>query len=219
MTRVKICGLTDETDLAAAVEAGADAVGVICDVGVETPREVSVERARSLVAATPPFVTTVLVTMPNGPERAIELVERVEPDAIQLHGALPPGDLAYVRSRVEAKLIVAIGVDDVRDVARYEDLVDAIIVDSVDDSGAGGTGETHDWERTSEAVDSLETPVVLAGGLGPSNVASAIGAVDPYGVDVASGVEASDGRKDHDAIRAFVGNATAARSRSNLVEH
>ncbi|WP_290812782.1 phosphoribosylanthranilate isomerase [Halovivax sp.] len=218
MTRVKICGLTREADLAAAVDAGADAVGFVCDVPVETPREISVARATELVAATPPFVTSVLVTMPSGPERAIELVEAVEPDAIQVHAALPPGDLAYLRSRVDANLLVAVGAGDVPAAARYEDLVDALVVDTVDADGAGGTGETHDWDRTREAAASLSTPVVLAGGLTPENVSAAVSSVTPFGVDVASGVEADGGEKDADAVGAFVRRAKADRPLADAVE-
>jgi phosphoribosylanthranilate isomerase len=81
-------------------------------------------------------------------------------------------------------------------------------VDSIDEDGGGGTGRTHDWEQTRERVADLDTPVVLAGGLTPDNVAEAVATVDPFAVDVATGVERSGGVKDHDAVRAFVRAAT-----------
>ena len=210
MTRAKICGLTTETDLKAAVDAGADAVGIVCDVPVDTPREVTPERAATLVAAAPPLVTTVLVTMPSGPERAIELVEGIEPDVVQIHGGIRQGNLAYLGAKIDADVFLAIDADDVASARRYDDLADALVVDSADERGAGGTGETHDWDRTRVAVDDLSSPVVLAGGLTPDNVAAAIDAVDPFAVDVSSGIEAEPGRKDHDAVRAFVEAAQAA---------
>lgn len=211
MTRVKICGVTRDDDLEAAIDAGADAVGVVCDVPVETPREVSPERAAALVATAPPFVTTVLVTMPAGPERAIELVDAIEPDAVQIHGGMRPGDLAYVRAKVDARVLFAVDADDVADAAVYDDVVDALVVDSADGAGAGGTGETHDWDRTRAATVDLSSPVILAGGLTPDNVAEAVRTVEPFAVDVSSGVEAREGVKDTDAVRSFVERATEPR--------
>lgn len=213
MTRTKVCGLTSEADLEAAVDAGADAVGVIADVAVDTPREVSIERAADLVAAAPPFVTTVLVTMPPAPDRAVELVRRVGPDAVQLHAGLPPGDLAYLRSQVAARVVQAVDADDPEQARRYDDVADALLVDSAGPDGGGGTGRTHDWERTRELAGELASPVVLAGGLTPDNVAEAVAAVEPFAVDVASGVERDGGVKDHDAVAAFVENARRAPAR------
>lgn len=211
MTRVKICGLTREADLETAVAAGADAIGVVCDVPVDTPREVDRRRAAELVAAAPPFVTTVLVTMPDGPERAIELVDAIEPDAVQIHRQLPPGDLAYLRSKVDASVLLAIGAEEVSSAAAYDDVADALVVDSVDADGGGGTGETHDWTRTRSATSDLASPIVLAGGLTPDNVAEAVRTVEPFAVDVASGVESRGGEKDDEAVRAFVERAKGAR--------
>ncbi|GAA0262934.1 phosphoribosylanthranilate isomerase [Halobacterium noricense] len=211
MTRAKICGLTNDGDRRAAVDAGADALGFIVDVPVDTPREVSVERAADLVAATPPFVTTVLVTMPESPERAVELVERVNPDAVQLHGDGPVSDVAYVAANTPAAAVLKTVDAADPEGARYDDVADALLVDSVDEAGAGGTGRTHDWDATREFADSVDSPVVLAGGLTPENVAEAAATVEPFAVDVASGVERTGGEKDHDAVRRFVANATEHR--------
>ncbi|WP_049924747.1 phosphoribosylanthranilate isomerase [Halopiger djelfimassiliensis] len=210
MTRVKICGVTNAADLETAADAGADAVGIICDVSVDTPREVALERAASLVDAAPPFVTTVLVTMPSDLERAIELVEAIEPDAVQFHGGIQPGDLAYLRSNVDATLLLAVAADDVSAAEAYDDVVDGLVVDTPDEDGGGGTGRTHDWERTRLAVAGLESPLILAGGLTPANVADAVRTVDPFAVDVASGVESDGGVKDAAAVRSFVERAKNA---------
>jgi len=218
MTRAKICGLTTEADLAAAVEAGADAVGIICDVPVDTPREVGVEQARALADAAPPFVTTVLVTMPAAPERAVELAGAVSPDALQVHGDLQPGDLAYLATRVGARLIKTVDAATPERAAAYADVADALLVDSVSEDGGGGTGETHDWDRTRAAVADLDVPVILAGGLTPENVAAAVRTVEPFAVDVASGVEAAGGEKDHEAVRAFVRAAKGARDSDHAAE-
>lgn len=201
MTRVKVCGVTNREDLEAVVEAGVDAVGLIVDVAVDTPREISAKRAVELSRATPPFVTTVLVTMPETPESTVELASRVQPDVVQIHGGLTPGDLAFLSAKVHGDVVKAVSPDEA---STYDTVADALLVDSLDDAGAGGTGETHDWDRTRELVDSLESPVVLAGGLMPENVADAVEYVCPFAVDVASGVEREPGRKDPEAVSAFV---------------
>jgi phosphoribosylanthranilate isomerase len=208
MTRVKLCGVTRETDRDAAVAAGADAVGVIVDVDVETPREVSAERAARLVDGVPPFVTTVLVTMPGAVEDAVTLAEQVGTDAVQVHSTLSPRHVGGLRSRFDGTVLAAVGPD--ADLAAYADAADALVVDSVDEQGGGGTGETQDWERTADLVADIETPIVLAGGLTPANVETAIETVEPYAVDTASGVEREGGIKDHDAVEQFVSRAKSA---------
>jgi phosphoribosylanthranilate isomerase len=205
-TRTKVCGVTREVDLRAAVDAGADAVGVIADVTVDTPREVSVEQARGLLDVVPPFVTGTLVTMPANAEAAVRLVERLEPDAVQVHG-LTPDRVAALRVRAPVPVLAAV---DAADAPRYAGAADALVVDSLDEQGGGGTGETGDWERTRDLVAALDVPVVLAGGLTPENVTEAVRTVRPFAVDVASGVEREGGVKDADAVRAFVGNANRA---------
>ncbi|MEF8842616.1 MAG: phosphoribosylanthranilate isomerase [Haloarculaceae archaeon] len=206
--RVKVCGLTHPQDLGVAVEAGADAVGIVSDVAVDTPREVPTERARGLAEVVPPFVTSVLVTMPDSAAECVDLAGRVGVDAVQVHGDLAPEVVGRLRGAFDGDVLVA---TDHERAPEYADVVDGLVIDSVDEAGAGGTGETHDWERTREAVEAFDVPVVLAGGLVPSNVARAVRTVRPFAVDVASGVEGGvPGRKDRDAVRAFVSRAKRA---------
>ncbi|KZX49193.1 MULTISPECIES: phosphoribosylanthranilate isomerase [Haloarcula] len=209
MTRVKICGVTDNKDRDAVIAAGADAVGVIHGVPVDTPREVDEKTATTLVDGVPPFVTSVLVTMPTTVQEAVRRIDRVEPDAVQVHDGLSPAELGALDSRITQN-IVAVVEAEAPAIEDYADHADALLVDSVDADGGGGTGETHDWERTRNLVDSLDVPVVLAGGLTPENVAEAVETVKPFAVDVASGVESAGGKKDHDAVERFVRNATRA---------
>ncbi|WP_423999512.1 phosphoribosylanthranilate isomerase [Haloarcula salina] len=209
MTRVKICGVTGGEDRDAVVAAGADAVGVIHGVPVDTPREVDEATAATLIDGVPPLVTGVLVTMPTTVQEAVTRVDAVEPDAVQVHDGLSPAELGALDSRI-TQSIVAVVAANAPDIEDYAAHADALLVDSVDADGGGGTGETHDWERTREVVDSLDVPVVLAGGLTPENVAEAVETVGPFAVDVASGVESEGGRKDHDAVERFVRNATGA---------
>jgi phosphoribosylanthranilate isomerase len=206
MTRVKICGLTSGSDLEAVVDAGADAIGVITEVPVDTPREVDPARAADLVARAPPFVTTTLVLMPDSIGRAVELVETVRPDAVQLHGSYDPEELRFVRAETGAKVLPVVDCGDHDRAAAYAEVADAVVVDSTNEEGAGGTGETHDWAATGDLAADLPAPVALAGGLTPDNVGEAIRTANPYAVDVASGVEADGGVKDRDAVREFVRN-------------
>jgi phosphoribosylanthranilate isomerase len=210
-TRVKICGLTRPADRDAAIAAGADAVGFVSDVPVETPREVDPEPAADLVGGVPPFVTSVLVTMPDSVQDAVDLQDRIRADAVQVHGTLSPAKLGGLRERVDAQVLVGVDVGE-PNLRAYAEAADALLVDSTDEEGGGGTGETHDWTRTREVAAAYETPVVLAGGLTPDNVAAAVETVEPFGVDTASGVESEGGIKDHDAVESFVDAATSAGS-------
>ncbi|MFB6133224.1 MAG: phosphoribosylanthranilate isomerase [Halanaeroarchaeum sp.] len=202
--RVKICGHTRKADVRSSIDAGADAVGVIADVPVDTPREVSRNRARTLLEMVPPFVTGVLVTMPSSPGDVVELVERMRPDAVQIHAGLGPAQLQDVGGRLSIPVIPAVDGSDTENIDEYAAVGDAILLDSRDEEGAGGTGRTHDWDAARQVADSLSTPLVLAGGLTPDNVNEAVDTVSPDAVDVASGVEVDPGRKDPDAIRRFI---------------
>jgi phosphoribosylanthranilate isomerase len=206
----KICGLTNEGDLAVTIEAGADAVGFVVGVPVDSPRELPAERARELAETVPPSVTSVLVTMPETPEDARSLVKEVHPDALLVHG-VDPETIEAIGAAVDVPLLTAIEAG--ADVDRFSTGADALLVDSLDAAGAGGTGETSDWAAARAVVRESSVPVVLAGGLTPENVGEAVAAVDPFAVDVASGVERRGGRKDHDAVREFLARATGTRTR------
>jgi len=205
MTRVKVCGHTREADIRASVTAGVDAVGVISAVPVDTPREVSRERAAELLDAVPPLVSGVLVTMPETVAEARKLVATTEPDAIQVHGTLDPDEVEALATAIPQSVLVALDHD--ADLDAYADAAGGLVVDSLDAEGGGGTGRTHDWERTAEVVERVDVPVVLAGGLTPENVDAAVDTVRPFGVDTASGVERDGGIKDHDALERFVDRA------------
>jgi phosphoribosylanthranilate isomerase len=209
MTCTKLCGLTRETDLDAALAAGADMVGFVCDVPIETPRELTPARAAELAERVPPSVTSVLVTMPETPVAGAALAERVGTDAIQVHGCLPE-EVTALADRTEKRVLAGVDAAD-DDLGQYA-AADALVLDSTDEHGAGGTGETHDWDRARRVVADLDTPVLLAGGLTPENVANAVRRVEPFGVDVSSGIEYTGGVKDHAQLQRFVERATEART-------
>ena len=227
--RVKICGHTNAADVSASVAAGADAIGVIAAVPVDSPREVSVETATTLLEHVPPLVTSVLVTMPSTAADAIDLVETVRPDALQIHGTFSVRDLEIVVDELTIPVLRAVDADDAELARACDPLADVLLIDTPAVDGGGGTGRTHAWDRSRELVQRLASPVLLAGGLTPANVAEAVATVAPFGVDVASGVERSrsdrdarpeakrgdgvesaGGVKDHEAVRRFVSNAREA---------
>ncbi|PSQ08443.1 N-(5'-phosphoribosyl)anthranilate isomerase [Halobacteriales archaeon QS_6_71_20] len=210
MVRVKICGVTDGADLRAVADAGADAVGVISEVSVDSPREVDLARAADLASTAPPLLTTVLVTMPDSTEDAVGAARTVTPDAVQLHGEFTPEEIGYVRAETEAKVVPVVDYDEPDRARELDEAADAVLVDSTDDDGGGGTGETGDWAAAAELRRDLVSPVILAGGLTPENVADAAATAEPFAVDVAGGVERSGGAKDHAAVSRFVRNAGRA---------
>lgn len=209
MTRVKICGITTPDDRDIAVNAGADAIGFTVAVPVDTPREIPPATAADLIADVPPFITTVLVTMPTDPDDAITLLDRTDADIAQLHGDITPSAVADIANASGRRVIKAVDASDDA-TAEYAAVADGLLVDSTRKAGAGGTGRTHDWDRTRRLRERVDVPVIVAGGLTPENVTDAIHTVEPFGVDVASGVERDGGVKDPAAVRSFVANATAA---------
>lgn len=208
MVRVKICGQTRKADVEASVAAGADAVGVIVDVPVDTPRAIGRRRATELLELVPPFVTGVLVTMQERVVDVVDLVEAVRPDAVQIHGGLNPAEIRDLVQTTTIPVITAIDVESRTEIDELDGIVDALLLDSRGEHGGGGTGRTHDWETARKIKQSVDVPIVLAGGLTPDNVETAIETVEPFAVDVATGVESDGGEKDRRAIESFVARAT-----------
>lgn len=211
--RVKICGHTRLSDIETSVAAGADAIGVITAVPVDTPREVSVSSAAELLAGVPPLVTGVCVTMPSSVQEAIDIVDQTDPDLLQVHGGLTPAEFDRLTAQITVPVLGVVEPTDHDHAVAVARAVDALLVDSAVESG-GGTGQTHDWTRTRQLIQELSVPVVVAGGLTPDNVAEAITTTRPFGVDTASGVESTAGIKDTDAVEAFIEATTTRRVQS-----
>ena len=209
MTRIKICGLTREKDVDLAVEAGADAVGFVSGFQ-ESPRNVSIERAGDLIRRVPPFVGSVLVTRAELVEQNAEKITRVGPSAIQLYGRVPSA--IALKEKLRVKLILPHLMDgnegEVGSTAGY----DALLADTYVKGVAGGTGRISDWDGCRKLRDVVAPlPFILSGGLKPENVVEAISRVNPYAVDVSSGVEAAPGVKDPSKVKAFIATARSHR--------
>jgi phosphoribosylanthranilate isomerase len=207
---VKICGNRSPEEVGYAE--GADAVGAVVE-SPDSARNLPHDRARDVLAAAPEGTGAVAVTVAREPDRLGRIAEAVEPDVLQLHAGAEAATLADL-ARSHPRLALWIGTDPqegVPDVPIGEDgPVDAVVVDARTADGYGGTGRAPDWEEARALRERLHpVPTILAGGLRPDNVAQAIEAVGPAGVDVASGVE-TDGRKDPDHVRDFIARARDA---------
>jgi phosphoribosylanthranilate isomerase len=213
--KVKICGITRKEDLDAAATAGADAVGFVVGTAA-SPRNISIEKAEELFRQVPPFVKSVLVTVPTSFDELAETYEKLNPDVIQVHGKNLPAAV-YVRLKFpKTPLIGAVNANSpnaLETASRVSEMFDAVLLDSFVSGKYGGTGIVHDWELSKRVKQVIRPkPLILAGGLSPENVAEAVRTVQPYAVDVSSGVELQPGIKDHQKIVDFVKNAKDVRT-------
>jgi phosphoribosylanthranilate isomerase len=200
MTKVKICGITSLEDALHAAQAGADALGFV--FFAKSPRYLDPERAAQIIAGIPPFVQVVGLFV-NAPLDFVNATaDRCRLDLVQLHGEESPSYCQSVSRRV-MKAIRVRGMESLAGMADYQ--VAGYLLDAYSPNSYGGTGERFDWDCAVAAKG--RGPIILAGGLDPDNVASAVSRVAPYAVDVSSGVESSPGRKDPEKVRNFIVNA------------
>ncbi|MDJ0771624.1 MAG: phosphoribosylanthranilate isomerase [Ilumatobacter sp.] len=197
---VKICGITNEDDALFAVAMGADAVGFIF---APSPRQVAPQQVYDITRRLPPEVLTVGVFSDEIPARVIEIANKSGVKAVQLHGRETPAQTAEVAASV--RYVIKAFPSTSPDLAVADTYgTDMVLIDAPQP----GSGKVFDWTLAAEVPDALR--LILAGGLDPDNVADAIAVAEPWGVDVASGVEASPGRKDPTKVRRFIANARAA---------
>lgn len=202
MTFVKICGLKTPDQVKAA--RNADALGFVV-MSPKSHRDLALDEARALVRQAGPFQTTVLVTAEREAAKLIEAVRTVRPHALQV--PFRAGQAAFDALKASFPMLRVVLSCRPEDAHLLPDSADAYILDAAAIDGYGGAGTLTDWTRAKAVREQTQIPVILAGGLTPENVADAIRAVRPYGVDVSSGVE-TDKTKDPAKIEAFI---TAAR--------
>ena len=214
--RVKIEGLRDPGTAVRIAELGADAVGLVF---AESPRRVTCDQAREIVAALPPWVATVGVFVNEHPGAINAIVAHARIGYVQLHGDEGPDLVGQINARcIKAFRVRDQGwLDDVRrwlDGLAASDHFAAVLLDAYNPKVRGGTGQAFNWSLVAEAREAGKTagidPIILAGGLNPACVAEAIRTVRPWAVDVASGVEASPGVKDLAKVSAFLDAAWGA---------
>jgi phosphoribosylanthranilate isomerase len=202
--RIKICGITNVDDARAVANAGADALGLVFYAA--SPRAVTIEQAREIAMAVGPF-TIVTGLFVNADPAFIEAVlAQVPLQLLQFHGDEAPDYCESFRRPYMKAVRMQPDVDVASVITNYPN-ASGILLDAYRPGVPGGTGETFDWGRVPL---SSSKPIVLAGGLTPSNVTEAIQATHVYGVDVSGGVESAPGQKDHGKIISFINNARLA---------
>ena len=197
-TRVKICGITSVKDAISAVNAGADAIGLV--FYAPSPRFVSILQAQQIVAAMPPFVSVVALFVNASTTEIEAILAQVRIDIVQFHGDETPADCAQIKLPYYKAIRVKADTNLLQYEAEFKH-AKALLLDTYSEAAFGGTGQVFDWALIPK---NLTKPVILAGGLVPENVHLAIQQVRPYAVDVSGGVEQSKGVKDSAKIAAFM---------------
>ena len=210
MVKVKICGFTNTEDLRVACTLDVDMVGTIVEIP-RSPRRVTIEEAKQILAAASKGVDRVVVAMPKNLGEVERIARELKPDYLQIHLTFPTDEILELKKRLGIKLISVISVS--QKVEGHQEIMsraieaariaDFLMLDTKGPSG-GGTGLTHDWSLSCRIREAVGKPMFLAGGLNPSNVKEAIRLVQPYGVDVSTGVESSLGKKDARLMREFI---------------
>jgi len=211
MTWVKICGTTSLRDAQLSVAAGADALGFIF---ASSPRRIEVEIATEIIAALSGQAEMIGVFVNETPQLVAEVAQQVGLTGVQLYGDEPVDSLRNFRRVLgDRKLIKVLHPRELQDgygrLATYlaaRDSIDAILLDSGSPERGGGTGTAYDWNQALPIAEKLREalPLIIAGGLNSHNVVEAIDLFDPWGVDVASGVEAAPGQKHEAKLRNFI---------------
>lgn len=197
---MKICGITNKEDAQNANSLGADALGFIFHK--ESPRYISPEKVEEIVMFLPPFTHVVGVFVNSTKEEIEEITERCRLNLIQLHGDESP----QFCMEMPRKVIKAFRVSELEDllpVSKYQGMVSAILLDTKVTGMYGGTGKTFDWGLGIKAKE-YEIPVILSGGINGKNIGKAIQLVNPYAVDLSSGVESEPGKKDYEKMKEIV---------------
>ncbi len=200
MIYIKVCGITSLQGAVNVCNAGVNAIGFIF---AKSPRRITPDCAREIIARIPPYIQTVGVFVNEQPEAISEIIRYCGIDIAQLHGEEPVSVCNALSPRVMKAARVKSS-EDLKQLHIFDGNVRGILLDSFSEKGYGGTGKIFDWAIAVEAVRQFQSPVVLAGGLSPDNIVDAILQVKPYGVDVSSGVELEPGKKDIEKVKLFV---------------
>jgi len=222
MVRVKICGITNNEDIGICVKYGADAIGFVVEYPIPVPWNLEIGDAIQLMEKVPPFVSRVCV-VGDDYGKVMEIAKLLKPNVIQLHGNESldiTKKLILAIKSLKIKVIKAVRfssetgkvASEIEDPIRLCDILknmgaDAVVLDSATGSMPAGTGKRIDWGLASKIRESVDIPIVLAGGLNPKNVHDAILQVRPYAVDVISGVEIKRGKKDPEKVKSFIKEA------------
>lgn len=199
-TRIKICGITRLEDARVASNLGVDALGFI--FYQKSPRYIQPEMARTIITSLPPFVNRVGVFVNESPETVLQIAQSTGIDTVQLHGSESPDLCSSISTLLP--VIKAFSIQSVNDLSQLQNYnVQGLLLDTWSGQMLGGSGKTFDWNIARKATEMYEN-IILAGGLGPSNLEDALNLVQPYAVDINSGIEIMPGVKNPHKIRDVV---------------
>ena len=211
--KIQIAGVSSIEDSIRLIDLGVEGLGFTLRLPSGIHDNLTEEKARQIIAALPPLVGSVLITYITNPSEAVDFCKYLGVNTIQLHAPVEQGVMTEIKKQLpNIKIIKNVNVVSeaaVNEVNIYSDEADAIILDSYDPKSGmhGATGLTHDWTISRKIVQMCNIPVILAGGLNPDNVVEAIKYVQPWGIDVHTGIENPDGTPNHEKAAAFVKNA------------
>jgi phosphoribosylanthranilate isomerase len=215
--RIKICGIKTEADVEIVIKSGADAAGLLVGQLHTSTDFILPSTALRLSGLLPPFITPVIVTHLVDAVSILDIVKKTGITTLQLHGGSSSEEVRKICDALpgNGKIIFAVHIiknEMVPSLEAYYPYIDAVLLDSynLNTGQVGGTGQIHDWALSAKIVKSSPVPVILAGGLNPSNVEDAIRTVNPYGVDANSGLKNAEGGRDPELCKAFVVNARKA---------
>jgi len=204
MVKAKICGVTNYDDALLVANLGSDFIGF--NFYKDSPRKVSDKMAKEIISKMPPFVSAVGVFVDEAQDVIVKIAKKTGLKYIQLHGNETPEFCKAVAIAASLPVIKAFRISDeksVEAIAAYKDSADYFLLDAYVPGEPGGTGEIFNWDLALKAKE-IGKPIFLAGGLTPENVTEAILKVMPFAVDVASGVERLQRRKDYDKMNKFI---------------
>ena len=199
MIKIKICGITNKEDALWAVNLRVDALGFIF---TESPRRVKPEIVQGIIRLLPPFISSVGVFVNEDREKIEEIAESCGLTTLQFHGQESPSYCEGFKQKIVKALRIE-NKDILEKAVQYQNKIDAYLLDTYSPFAYGGTGKTFDWSIAKE-IKEFGLPIILSGGLNPENIREAISEVEPYGVDVSSGVEERPGKKNMEKLINFV---------------
>ena len=199
MIKIKICAITNKEDALWAVDLKVDALGFIF---ADSPRRVKPEIVQGIIELLPPFISSVGVFVNEDRKKVEEITESCGLTTLQFHGQESPSYCEGFKQKIVKALRIE-NKDILKKAVQYKDKVDAYLLDTYSPFAYGGTGKTFDW-RIAKEIKEFGLPIILSGGLNPENIREAISEVEPYGVDVSSGVEERPGKKNMEKLINFV---------------
>lgn len=214
--RVQIAGIKTIKDALMCVKYDCDAIGLLVGQGHNSDDFISSNKAKEIINALPPFISSVIITHLEDSKEIIEILKETNANTVQLHSYIKESEVKKIKEALPyIKILRLIHVSEdgkLLNQLEKDFIGDCLFLDSINTktNQFGGTGLTHDWNKSAEIVRNSKLPVILAGGLNPSNVKEAIKLVKPYGVDTNSGCKGKDGYRDEENTYLFIKNSKEA---------